>query len=267
MIFSRKKTIKKYNVGLVLSGGGARGFAHIGAIKALNEAGIFPDIISGVSAGAIAATFIADGHKPDDIIKMFSQSKLSKIAELILPNKGLLKMTGMIKLFNKNLRAKTFEELSIPIFIGATDLNNGKIVYFSKGDLLKPLVASSTIPVLFTPTKIDDTIYVDGGVLNNFPVEPIEEKCNFIIGIHVNPFGYMENFNGMMGVAERSFQLSFSTHIEKRLHKCDIFIEPEGLQKYGLLDVAKINEIFQLGYKETKRILKEHTEKIKLMIS
>jgi len=267
MIFVKKKIDKKFNVGLVLSGGGARGFAHIGAIKALNEAGIFPDVISGVSAGAIAAAFIADGHKPDDIMKMFVQTKLHKIVELVLPKRGLLKMTGLLKIITDNLRARTFEELSIPIYIGATDLNNGKTVFFSKGDLIKPVLASATVPVLFTPMKIDNVIYVDGGVLNNFPVEPLEDKCNFIIGVHVNPFGYLEDFNGIMSVAERSFHLAFSTHIEKRINKCDIFIEPDGLQKFRLLDVAKINEIFQVGYKETKRILKENKDKVSLMLS
>lgn len=258
---------KKYKVGFVLSGGGARGFAHIGAIKALSEAGIFPDIISGVSAGAVAATLIADGHKPDDIMKMFQQAKLHKIVELILPKKGLLKMTGLIKIVNQNLRASTFEELSIPIYIGATDLNNGKIVYFSKGELLKPVVASSTIPVLFTPMEIDNVVYVDGGVMNNFPVEPLLNNCNFIIGIHVNPFGYIEDFNSIMSVAERSFHLNFSNHIGKKINKCDIFIEPAGLEKYRLLDVAKINEIFLLGYKETKRILKENKILVNSMLT
>jgi NTE family protein len=267
MILAKKKISKKFNVGLVLSGGGARGFAHIGAIKAMNEAGIFPDVISGVSAGAIAAALIADGHKPDDILKMFMQTKLHKIVEMVIPKKGLLKMTGLLKIISGNLRATTFEELSIPVYIGATDLNNGKIVYFSKGDLLKPIMASATVPVLFTPMKIGNVNYVDGGVLNNFPIEPLEEKCHFIIGIHVNPFGYIEDFNSIMSVAERSFHLSISTHIGKRVNKCDIFIEPAGLQKYRLLDVAKINEIFQLGYMETKRILKENKEKVSLIIS
>jgi NTE family protein len=261
------KPAKKYNIGLVLSGGGARGLAHIGAIKALNEAGIFPEVISGVSAGAIAATLIADGHKPDEILKMFNQAKLSKIVELILPKKGLLKMTGLIKIISQNLRASVFEDLSIPIYIGATDLNNGKTVYFSKGDLLKPVVASATIPVMFAPMKIENIMYVDGGVLNNFPIEPLLKKCNFIIGIHVNPFGYIDDFNGMISVAERSFHLAFANHIGKKINKCDIFIEPAGLKNYRLLDVAKIDEIFQLGYEETKKMLEENKEKVTLMLS
>ena len=261
------KRTKKYKVGLVLSGGGAKGFAHVGALQALNEAGIFPDIISGVSAGAIAGALYADRHSPEEIMLLFSETKIYKYVEFILPKRGLLKMTGLTKIISQNLRAKTFEELSIPLYVAATDLNNGKSVFFNKGELIKPVLASATVPVLFSPVKIDSTIFVDGGVLNNFPIDPIEKKCNYLIGIHVNPFGYLEEFNSMVSVAERSFHLSFSTHLGKKVEKCDIFIEPAELKKYRLLDISKIKEIYKIGYKETKRILSENKNLVTAMLS
>lgn len=260
------KQNKKYKIGLVLSGGGTRGFAHLGALKALNEAGIFPDVISGVSAGAIAGAFYADGHTPDEILQFFSEIKIYKYFEIIIPKKGLLKMTGISRIVSQNLKAKTFEELAIPLFVAATDLNNGKCVYFDKGDLLKPVLASATVPVLFSPIKIDNTFFVDGGVINNFPVEPIVNQCNNLIGVHVNHFGYQEEFNSILSIAERSFHISFSTHMVKKT-KCDIFIEPVELNKYRLLDISKIKEIYKLGYKETKKILSENKEKIEAMLS
>ncbi len=256
------KKNKKYNIGLVLSGGGVRGFAHIGALKAFNEAGIYPDIISGVSAGAIAGALYADGHSPEEIMKMFSETKFFKYLKIVLQKKGLLKMDGLLKIISQNLKAKTFEELTIPLIVAATDLNNGKCVYFKSGELLKHVMASGTVPVLFPPLKMDDKIFVDGGVMNNFPVEPLENKCNFLIGIHVNPHGYMEEFGNIISIAERSFHLSFSTHLGKKTRKCDIFIEPHELIKYKLMDITKIVEIYRLGYKETKRILAENKEKI-----
>ncbi len=253
------KKNKRYKIGLVLSGGGARGFAHIGALKALNEAGIYPDVISGVSAGAMTGALYADGHSPDEILCLFSQKKIFKYVEIILPKRGLLKMTGLAEILSQNLRAKTFEKLIIPLTVVATDMNNGIPVYFDKGDLQKPVLASSTVPILFTPVKIGNNIFVDGGVLNNFPIEPIVNKCEYLIGVHVNPFGYIEEFNSIMSLAERSFHLSFSTHLTKKV-KCDLFIEPVGLDKYRLLDIAKISEIYELGYRETKRILSENNE-------
>jgi len=258
---------KKYKIGLVLSGGGVRGFAHIGALKALNEAGIYPDIISGVSSGAIAGAIYADGYEPEEIIQMFQETKFSKYLEIILPKKGLLKMTGLIKIILQNLKARTFEELKIPLFVAATDLNNGKCIFFNKGELLTPLMASATVPVLFPPVKIDNKTFVDGGVLNNFPTEPLENQCEFLIGIHVNPFAYLENFDSMMSIAERSFHLSIAAHCTKKIKKCSIFIEPQELKKYKLLEISKINDIYNLGYEETLKILAEHKKKISELLN
>ena len=106
---------KKYKTGLVLSGGGVRGFAHLGALKALNEAGIYPDVISGVSAGAIAGALYADGYKPDEIIQMFQETKFSKYLEITLRKKGLLKMVSKRRKLLKYLQKtdeKTYKEIT-----------------------------------------------------------------------------------------------------------------------------------------------------------
>lgn len=261
----RKKN-KKYNIGLVMSGGGVRGFAHLGAIKALEEAGLVPDVISGVSAGAIAGALYADGHSPDKIIKMFKETKLLKYVEITLPGKSIFKMTGLSRLIQQNLKAKTFEELKTPLFVTATNLSKGVCEYFNSGELLKRVMASATIPVLFPPLYIDGNACVDGGVINNFPIEPIEKLCDFIIGIHVNYHGYTDKFNSIIGIAERSFQLAFYAHLSPKAVKCDIFIEPQALAEYKLLDVSKIQEIFAIGYKETRKIIKENKEVINAVL-
>jgi NTE family protein len=260
MTGSRKK---KYNIGLVLSGGGVRGFAHVGVLKALNEAGIYPDVISGVSAGAMAGALYADGHTPDDILKMFTDTKLFKYLEFTIPRQNLLKMTKLTRVLSENLKAKKFEELKIPLYVAATDLNNGKCDFFSSGDLLKTVIASATVPVLFPPIIINGITYVDGGVLNNFPVEPIVKKCDLLIGVNVNPVGCQDVFKSLMGIAERSFQLCFAATLPRKIKKCHIFIEPAGLAKYKLLDITKKKEIFQLGYESAKKIIHEAKERLK----
>jgi NTE family protein len=140
----------QYKTGLVLSGGGARGFAHLGVLQALNESGIFPDIISGTSAGAIAGVLYADGHKPKEILGMMHSGSMLDYMRPTLPRNGLLQISGMEKILSANLRAKTFKDFKIP-FCTATDLNRGKAVYFSEGDLLTAVIASASIPVLFNP--------------------------------------------------------------------------------------------------------------------
>ena len=127
-------SVKKYKIGLVLSGGGARGFAHLGVIQALNEAGIFPDVISGTSAGALVGVLYADGYTSKEILKLLNTGSRLDFMRPALPREGLLQINGIIKILKTSLRAKTFKELKIPLFVSATDLNNGKAVYFSEGD-------------------------------------------------------------------------------------------------------------------------------------
>jgi len=248
---------EQYKIGLVLSGGGARGFAHLGLIQALNEAGIYPDVISGTSAGALIGVLYADGHTPKEILKLMNSGSRLDFMRPALPREGLLQIGGIVKILKTSLRAKTFEELKIPLYVSATDLNNGKAVYFSEGDLFDPVIASASIPVLFQPVIINNIYYVDGGVLDNLPVRPIENKCKFLIGSFVNPVGYVEKISGLINIAERAFMLSMSKEITEKSKKFDLFVAPLELRNYKILDPEKSEELFSVGYKATKEKLKE----------
>ncbi len=248
---------KIYKTGLVLSGGGARGFAHLGVIQALGEAGIVPDVISGTSAGALVGVLYADGYTPKEILALMNWASRFDFMRPALPREGLLQINGIIKILKTNLRAKTFDELKIPLYVSATDLNNGKSVYFSKGDLFEPVIASASIPVLFQPVKIDNISYVDGGVLDNLPIRPIENSCRIIIGSFVNPTGYVEKVSGLINIAERTFLLSMSKDVLEKAKRFDLFIAPPELRNYGILVADKSQEIFDLGYFATKEKLKD----------
>jgi NTE family protein len=253
-----KNTEKQALTGLVLSGGGARGYAHLGAIKALNEEGIFPEIISGTSAGAIAGVLYADGYKPEEILKILSKNSRLDFMSFSLPKAGLMNMTGMIDLLRQTLRAKTFEELTIPLFVAATDINNGIIRYFSKGELISPVVASASIPVVFRPVVIDSISYVDGGVIDNLPVAPIEKRCGIIIGSYVNHSGIAPNLTSLLAIAERSFHLSVSKDIAAKKRKFDLYIAPDKLKNYNAFDQGKARDIFETGYDAAKRAIEEY---------
>ncbi len=248
---------KQYNIGLVLSGGGARGFAHLGVLHALNEKGIYPDVISGTSAGAIIGALYADGLTPGEILKLMEGSSRLDFMRPALPREGLLQINRISKILKSSLRSKKFEDLKIPLFVAATDLNNGKAVYFSEGEILDPVIASASIPVVFQPVKINDISYVDGGVLDNLPVRPIENKCRILIGSFVNAVGYMEKISGLISIAERTFMLSMSKEIYEKAKKFDLFIAPMELRNYKILDPEKAAELFWIGYKATTEKLKE----------
>jgi NTE family protein len=249
--------MKKYRTGVVLSGGGARGFAHLGVLKALNDSGIYPDVISGTSAGALVGVLYADGYSPEKILKiMNTTSKLHYIRPTV-PREGLLQISGIERILVENLRAKKFEDLKIPLFVTATDLNNGVAVYFSSGELLKPVIASASIPVLFNPVIINKIHYVDGGVLDNLPIKPIEGNCDFIIGSFVNPTGYEKTVTSLVQIAERTFMLNMSKELDEKAKKFDIFIAPPELKNYKILDPEKAIEVFDIGYRGTISKLKD----------
>ncbi|MBE0642366.1 MAG: patatin-like phospholipase family protein, partial [Bacteroidales bacterium] len=167
---------KMYDYGLALSGGGARGFAHLGVAQALDEAGIRPGIYAGTSAGAIAAAFLADGYAPGEVLDIFLQQKIYRIVGLSIPRLGLGNIQGMERVLRKHLKAKRIEDLKTPLIIAATDLNAGQVRYFDEGELIPRIIASASIPILFQPVKIDDRLYIDGGITDMLPVAPLEDS-------------------------------------------------------------------------------------------
>jgi NTE family protein len=249
--------MKQYKIGLVLSGGGTRGFAHLGLIQALNEAGIFPDVISGTSSGAMAGVLYADGFTPHEIMNLMKGSSRLDIMRPALPRAGLLQLGGIVKVLKANLRARTFEDLKIPMYVSATDLNNGKAVYFSQGDLFDPVIASASLPVIFQPVVINNICYVDGGIMDNLPIRPIEHKCEIIIGSFVNPIGYLEKVKGLISIAERTFMIAMVKDLAEKAKKFDLFVAPMELKNHGILSPEKADLLFQIGYDATKEKIKE----------
>jgi NTE family protein len=244
--------------GLVLSGGAARGYAHLGVMKALNEEGIYPDIISGASAGAIAGALYADGYTPVEILEILGKNSRLDFLKLTVPKDGLLKMEGMIKVLKKALRAKTFEDLKTPLVVSVTNLNLAKVEYFESGELLRAVIASASIPVVFKPVEMDNTFYVDGGVMDNLPLAPIEKRCRVLIGSYVNEMGERKNFNSLLGIAERAFHLSVTKDMAAKQKKFNLFINPKELSNYNAFDQASSEEIFKIGYKVAKEKISEY---------
>lgn len=249
---------KPSKIGIVLSGGGVRGIAHLGVLKALNEKEIFPDIISGVSAGAIAGAFYADGYHPDEIFEIFHRTSIFHFARIAIPKKGFLQMDKVSHVLSEYLRAKTFEDLKIPLYVTATNLSDGIVEYFHQGELIQKIIASASIPVIFRPTIINNKTYVDGGVFDNLPVSPIRKECDFVIASHVNPLSKDKALDNMLDIAERTFHLAIGSSVQDNSKQCDLFIEPEKLIKFSLLKLENAKEIFNIGYDYTLTLLEKN---------
>ena len=263
MLLNKKKA--KYNLGYALCGGGAKGFSHLGAIKLLEEKGLKPDIIAGTSAGALAGVFYADGYTPDEIIDMFKGKAFKQFAAFASPKTGLFKSIGLSQFLKKNLHAKTFEQLQIPFVAVTTNWETATIKEFRKGDtLVDAVVASCTVPMVFQPQKIDGVLYVDGGVLKNFPVSCIRKECEYIIGMNLSRVNAFNGTNHLWQVALRYFNISASLNVLGDKELCDILVDMEGLAKYNMFDLNNIDALYELGYKNMQRVLK--TDKSKEVI-
>lgn len=244
-------------IGLVLSGGGARGIAHLGVVKALNEQGVRIDRIAGTSAGAIAGVMVANGYTPDESLKIVESSSFMKHLRPAWNRMGLLRIDTAIDLYRKFIPHDSFEGLKIPLHIGAVDLNEGHFDVFESGELIRPVLASCCLPGIFEPMLLNKRQYVDGGVLNNLPVELIEHKVDVLIGSHCNPFGLAKPITSIRGVIERSLILAVQSKTKERFGKCNVLIEPPELARYALSDVKHAREIFRMGYQHTKAMAQQ----------
>jgi len=248
---------ERYSLGVALSGGGAKGFAHLGVFQALDEYGIKPDIIAGTSAGSLAGVLYADGHSPHDIVSFFQGKEFRDFAAFSIPQGGLFKSGKLHSFLKRHLKARSFDELKIPMRVVATNIEQGVSVTFDSGLLIPAVVASCAYPVVFTPVEIEGEHYVDGGVFKNFPVSVIREDCEKIIGVNVSPLTVQKYKNSILYVVERSFHyMSLSNTLEDRL-LCDVLIESTKVSKFSTFTLDHIQEIFDIGYKIAKRKLSQ----------
>ncbi len=239
----------------VLSGGGCRGFAHLGAVKALQEHDIVPSMISGTSAGAIAGVFLASGFSPDEVREIFNDKLKISMLSWNGFKLGLVSMKNIRLFLEKNMRYKTFEELPVPFYVTATNFKDGSQQIFNTGNLADTIIASSSIPVLFPPVVIRDIPYVDGGISNNLPIEPFGDKKDEIVSIYVNPVKPFSPEASVFEVMDRAIHLGFREKVSKSAKGCHLYIEPGELSGYGLFDIHKIPEIFDIGYNYTNALL------------
>lgn len=238
--------------GLALSGGGLRGLAHIGLLKALDEMGFKPSVISGVSAGAIIGAFYCAGFEPGEIFDIYIAEGKAAFRKPHWPTKGLFSLAKLEEAFEKHLGKRTFEELSIPFYVTATDVLKGEQVVYSSGGIMKPVVGSSAIPAVFDPVPCGDRLLIDGGILNNLAVEPLRGKCDKIIGVYVNPVDKKVKEVSIKDMIDRSIHLLLQAQVYSKT--VDLLIEPPELVKYRMFDTDKAKEIYEIGYRYTKQI-------------
>lgn len=241
---------KKYSLGIAFSGGGAKAAAHCGAVQALKEYGIKPDVVSGTSAGSLVAAFYSAGFSPEDMIGMFLKLNFFKdIVTPVKPKGGLFDSSPLLKLISSKMPYSNIEELPIPTYIVAADMDHGCPKVFSKGKLAPRLVASCSIPIVFKPMVINGVHYIDGGVFQNLPVPAIRNICDKVIAFSVRRITTEQYKDNLLYTATRAYSMMFMSNIMADSTLADAYIElnTDGCSVY---DISNIPELFKRGYKD-----------------
>lgn len=269
-------------IGIAFGAGGARGIAHLLMIEALEELGVKPSIISGSSIGAVVGVFYAAGFdskqmreildqlinpKSDSVFTFLLKSDIVKLFTMFDPQfirSGFIKGDKFQKHLEANLKVSKFEDLKIPFKVVATDYWKKEQVIFDKGDLLKPIKASYSLPGLFTPVKIKNKILIDGGAVNPLPYDIIKDECDITIAIDVTAVKSQTNneipptFDSVF----TTYQTMQNSIIKERLKflKPDIYIKPE-IYDVRVFDFIKADSIFKQA-KSAKEELKRQLENL-----
>ena len=241
----------------VLSGGGARGIAHLGVLMALEEEGIVPSAISGTSAGALLGAYIAAGLSPARTTELLREEWRIHHTRWKVLRGEFLSQRRIGEFLRDTLPCTTFEELRIPFHVSVTDLERGGQRIFSSGPLIPTLLAACAVPVVFPPVVIDNIAYVDGGLSNYLPIERFNDRRAEVVAVYVNPLPEYQAQRSLRRTLDRTFHLSFREMVKRSAEGCHLYIEPPGLSRYGMFDLRHAASIQQVGYDHTKRMMRE----------
>jgi len=258
---------EKFKYGVSLSGGGARGIAHIGVLAALEDSGIYPGVIAGSSMGAIIGTFYAAGYSPLEMLEIAKKEKLYKIFKWKFPRGGMLSMSILQKMLEENISKNSFSVLKKELYIAVSNISKGEREIISSGPLFSVVMASATIPIVFEPLIINGNTYVDGGLFDDMPVDPLIDRCERIIASHVNYNGPEPELNSIKAVVERVYRMAIYQNVKQNIDKCDLVIDPPELRSHGVFDFRHIDELYEIGYNATIKAIKTPGGKLKQKIA
>ena len=257
-------------LGLCLSGGGALGFAHIGAIQALEDHGIFPDQVVGSSMGAIVGTLYAAGYSPAEMLQMIKDDKLYKITKLMtfhptFLKSGLSNHTILRHLIKELIPHNSFSQLKKRMHVCVVNLSKSAWEIVGEGDELdKWVAASASIPGVFEAIKHEDTYYVDGGLLNNVPAQGLEEFCQTIIGVDVIPHIPPTELKKPIDTLASSVRAMQHQNSREGRDLCRFLIESRAIEKYHEFSFEAYQDIYQYGYSATTKYIVENPEMMRL---
>ena len=259
--------LRKVKIGLALGGGAARGFAHIGVIKALEAQGIVPDIVVGTSAGSVVGALYAAGNDARTLQKMATDLDESAISDWALPlfskSSGVLKGEALQAFVNKAVHNVTIEKLKMPFGAVASDLKTGQPILFQRGNTGMAVRASSAVPGVFQPVKIGEHTYVDGGLVAPVPVRFAKEMgAEFVIAVNISTQADAQATNSSLEVLMQTFSIMGQRINQLELRDADIVIQPP-LGKMGSAEFTNRAGAMAAGERATMALMPQLKQKLK----
>lgn len=231
-------SIIKPKIALVLGSGGARGYAHIGVLKVLEQAHIQPDMIVGTSAGSIVGALFASGKSAHEIEQMALQLKVSDIRDFTLSKRGFLDGTKIERYINQALYYRNIEQLPKALYIVATELSQGKLTVFHQGNVGQAVRASTAIPSMFVPTQIEQHHYVDGGLVSPLPVNVARQMgADIIIAVDILARPQYTATTNMWGMFNQNINVMQSRLADYEAVNADVVIRPDIREKQHIFSV------------------------------
>lgn len=242
---------RKVKVGLALGGGGARGFTHLGAIKAFEEFGVKFDYIAGTSAGSLVGAFYSAGYTFEEMYNIATSFKVKDIRKNIIPFTPS-KLDGLEAIIKENLGEMKIEQLPIPFSAVAVDIKSTKEVCLSRGDLAKAVCGSCAVPAIFHPVAFDNMLLCDGGLQNTIPADiPRHYGCDYVVSIDVNKSrGYGTESGKFIDVVMCSIRILMKSNAVRGYVNSDVIVAPE-TKRFKATKAEGIDEMIEEGYKAT----------------
>ncbi|MBU0590333.1 MAG: patatin-like phospholipase family protein [Gammaproteobacteria bacterium] len=236
-------------IGLALGGGAARGFAHVGVIQVLEEAGVRPSLVAGTSAGSLVAAMYAGGKSGAQLQQVAETMEEAAFADWTLPlfNRGMLRGDALARYVNSQLGGRLIEDLPMPLGIVATDLHNGRSVLFQRGDTGTAVRASSAVPALFQPVRISGRDYVDGGLVSPVPVRSARAMgAELVIAVDISSEPEGNSALDTLDILLQTFSIMSKSINTFELRDADVVIKPS-LMSMGSSDFRSRRRAIEAG--------------------
>jgi NTE family protein len=252
-----RKFVRKKKIGLGLGGGAVLGAAHIGVLKALEENEISISYVAGTSIGAFVSAFYAFKKDLNEIEKIALDLDWFDLSGISLSQSGLLSNKKLGELISEHIGDVHFDQADIPLAMIATDIASGKKVVLQEGKVAKAAMASTCIPGIFIPVEIDDTLLVDGGIVENVPITPLQEMgAEFIIAVDLNARRSHKKPENIIEVLMNAFDFTMMTATKLQSQEADLIIKPD-LSGFNMIDTEQTPDLIERGYDEAIKMLKK----------